>query len=196
MPKITSVRVPDDARSKMMRTIKLIGKSIQTGSKHLPIRNHAAALATLAKPKDYIGQVHQIYKDAIQRWRYVNDPFGTELLTFGPEALSRLVLGLDGFGVGRGKGAGDCDCITAAIGSELMAIGRPVRLGVTAPKWAPPGRQFTHIFAQALVPNFGWVTVDPVLHPNKPFGTTATHSRIAFFDLSGNLMGYRGNVIW
>lgn len=180
----------------MIGTIRLIGQAIRKGSKYLPIRNHAAALATQAPPKDYLGQVREIYKDAITRWRYVNDPFGTELLTYGPEAMARLVLGLDGYGVGRGKGAGDCDCITAAIGAELMSIGRPVRIAVTAPINAPPGGGFSHVFAQAHVPGYGWVTVDPVLHPHKPFGAITTHSRIAVFNLSGHLQGYAGNVRW
>jgi hypothetical protein len=178
----------------MLRTIKLIGEAIRRGSKYLPIRMHAAALATLARPKDYLGQVREIYDDATRRWRYVNDPFGAELLTFGPEAMARYVLALDNRGVGFGKGAGDCDCISAAIGAELMSIGRPIRLGVTAPPMSPPGRRFAHIFPQAYVPKFGWVTVDPVLYPDKPFGATAKHSRIAVFNLRGSLLGYAGNM--
>lgn len=180
----------------MLGTIKLIGQAIKSGSTYLPIRNHAAALATLAGPKDYLGQVKQIYRDAIKRWRYVNDPWGTELLTYGPEALARLVLGLDGRGVGAGRGAGDCDCITAAVGAELMSIGRPIRIAVTAPRWAPSGANFSHVFIQASVPGHGWVTVDPVLHPHHGFGAITPHSRIAVFDLSGNLQGYAGNVRW
>jgi hypothetical protein len=178
----------------MMQTLKLIGSAIRTGSKYLPIRMHAAALATQAGPKDYLGQVREVYNDATRRWRYVNDPFGAELLTFGAEALARYVLALDNRGVGLGRGAGDCDCIAAAVGAELMSIGRPIRLGVTAPPMFPPGRRFSHVFAQAHVPKVGWVTVDPVLYPDKPFGATTRHSRIAVFNLRGNLMGYAGNL--
>lgn len=197
IPKTISVKIPrGQPKTKMLETIRLIGKAIRNGSKYLPIRNHAAGLATLAGPKDYLGQVKQIYLDAVDRWRYVNDPFGTELLTYGPEALARLVLGLDGRGVGRGRGAGDCDCITAAIGAELMSIGRPVRIAITAPDNAPPGSNFSHVFIQAFVPHHGWVTVDPVLHPKKGFGAITDHSRIAFFSLSGNLISYNGNVVW
>lgn len=197
IPKTFSVKIPpNQPKAKMFETIRLIGQAIRQGAKYLPIRNHAASLATLAGPKDYLGQVRQIYNDAIERWRYVNDPFGTELLTYGPEALARLVLGLDGRGVGRGRGAGDCDCITAAIGAELMSIGRPVRIAITAPQTAPAGANFTHVFIQAYVPHHGWVTVDPVLHPNKGFGDITDHSRIAYFSLSGNLISYHGNVVW
>lgn len=197
VPKTISVKIPDNnPREKMLTTIKLIGQAIRSGSRYLPIRNHAAALATLAGPKDYLGQVKQIYNDAIRRWRYVNDPFGVELLSFGPKALSNFVLGLDGYGVGRGRGAGDCDCITAAIGAELMSIGRPVRIAVTAPTGARPGSNFSHVFIQAYVPKTGWVTVDPVLHPERGLGATTNFSRIAYFSLSGNLINYHGNVVW
>jgi len=188
--------VPGGSRQKMLETIRLIGSAIVAGSKHLPIRNHAAALATLAKPKDYLGQVRNLYNDAIRRWRYVNDPWGTELLSYGPNALANLVLALDGRGVGRGYGAGDCDCIAAAIGAQLMAIGRPVRIAITAPANSPPGGNFSHVFIQAMVPGFGWVTVDPVMHPKRGFGATPKHSRIAYFGLNGELQGYAGNVVW
>jgi hypothetical protein len=196
IPKISKIRIPGDKRRKMLHTIRLIGRAIQRGSRYLPIRNHAAALATMAGPKDYIGQVRNVYKDMVSRWRYVNDPFGSELLTYGPRALATLVMGLDGRGVGRGRGAGDCDCVAGATGASLMAIGRPIRLAVTAPPYYPPGDTFTHIFCQANVPGIGWVTVDPVMHPKKGLGKTPKHSRIAYFGLNGQLQGYAGNVQW
>ena len=178
----------------MISTVRLVGEAIDNGSVYLPIRNHAAALATLARPKDYLGQVYQVFRDAIKRWRYVNDPYGKELLTHGPEALWRLVLAGDKIGVGRGFGAGDCDCIAAAVGAELSAIGRPVRIAITAPHNSPPGRFFNHIFVQALVPKIGWITVDPVVHPKHGFGYTPKHSRIAYFTTKGHLLGMSGNV--
>lgn len=180
----------------MIHTIRLIGAAIKRGAKYLPIRNHAAGLATLAGPKDYIGQVKQVYQDMVRRWRYVNDPFGTELLTYGPQALANLVMGLDGRGVGRGKGAGDCDCVAAATGASLRSIGRPVRIAITSPPGTPAGPGFSHVFIQAHVPRLGWVSVDPVVHPNRGFGATPRHSRIAYFNLDGRLIGFRGNVRW
>lgn len=175
-------------KAKMLTTLKLIGRAIRAGARYLPIRNHAAALATLAPPKDYFQQVKKIYQDAINRWRYVNDPFGVELLTYGPKALANLVLALDGRGVGKGRGAGDCDCIAAAIGAELLSIGRPIRLVVTSAGTRLP---FSHVFVQCLVPGWGWVTVDPVLHPNRDFGAITRHSRIAYYNLSGKKIGER-----
>ncbi len=178
----------------MRETVRIIGQAIKNGSRYLPIRNHAAALASLARPKDYLGQVAQIYKDATRRWRYVKDPVSREMVSYSPEVLYNLVMGMDGVGAGLGFGVGDCDCITGAIGAQLESVGFPVRIAITAPITAPPGNMFGHVFAQANVPKVGWVTVDPVMHPKIGLGRAPRHSRIAFFNLDGRLTGYRGNV--
>lgn len=179
----------------MRQTLRLIGQAIRKGSTYLPLRNHAAALATAAPPKNYLAQVANLYNDMQRRWRYVKDPVSRELLTFGPHALWQLVLAGDGRGVGRGLGAGDCDCASAAMGAMLEAIGMPVRLAVTAPPGSPPGRMFAHVFVQTQIPKMGWVTVDPVVYPKHGLGHTPAHSRIAFFSLGGRFIGSQGNVV-
>lgn len=188
-------RVRGGPYQQMRETIRLIGTAIKNGSRYLPIRNYAAGLATTANPKDYLGQVRAIYDDIIKRWRYVKDPLDREMLTFDPHALAQLVLGLDGVGVGKGKGAGDCDCIASAAGAALRSIGFPVRIGVTASPGSPAGRMFGHVFVQTQIPGMGWITFDPVLHPKRQFGAVPAHSRIAFFNLDGRVIGQRGNVI-
>jgi hypothetical protein len=188
-------RVPGNRPYDQMReTVRVIGDAIKRGSTYLPIRNHAAAVATTAAPKDYFGQAKAIYDDFINRWRYVRDPVYKELVTHSPRAVWKYLLAGDGIGVGLGKGAGDCDCATIGIGSELVATGFPVRIATTSPMGATAGNLFGHVFAQAQIPGCGWVTVDPVLHPNRPFGATTSHSRIAYWDLSGRNLGYSGNV--
>lgn len=177
----------------MRETLRRIGQAIRNASVYPPIRNYAAALATKAPPKDFLAQLKEIYTDFIKRWRYVKDPASREMLTFSPEAIWRLTIGGDGIGVGLGRGAGDCDCVTAALGAMLEAIGFKTRIATTADRKARPGRLFGHVFIQAAVPNMGWVTVDPVLHPKRPFGSTTPHARMAWWDLDGNLLGYEGN---
>ncbi|MCK4785557.1 MAG: hypothetical protein KAV87_17520 [Desulfobacteraceae bacterium] len=177
----------------MRETLRRIGTAIRRASVYPPIRNYAAAIATTARPKDFIGQLRAVYTNFIKNWRYVKDPRTKELLTNSPEAIWRLTMGGDGVGVGLGKGAGDCDCATAALGAQLEAIGFKTRLATTSDKKARPGTLFGHVFIQALAPGMGWVTVDPVLHPRRSFGATTPHSRIAYWDLDGNMIGYRGN---
>lgn len=194
--RIDTIKVNGNDLDQMRETIRLIGQSIKDGSKYLPIRNHAAALATRAAPKDYIGQLNQVYDSFIKNWRYIKDPFGHELVTTSPNALYNLVIGggPKNPGLGYGKGGGDCDDATAALGAQLRAIGFPVRIAVTSNPGSPPGPYFHHVFAQASVPGVGWITVDPVPYPVHGLGYTPAHSRIAFYDLDGNLLGYRGNV--
>lgn len=178
----------------MRETLRQIGRSIKRSAEYLPIRNHAAAVATTAPPKNYLAQLNAVYDDFIKRWRYVKDPAHKELVTASPQAVAQYLLALDGIGVGMGRGAGDCDCASVAIGGELLSIGFPVRLATTSGPRARPGNLFEHVFVQAQVPKLGWVTVDPVLHPTRPFGATASHSRIAYWTLEGRLLGYSGNV--
>ncbi len=180
----------------MKKTIAIIGDAIIQGSRYLPIRNRAAALATTANPKDYLGQAKAIFDDFIKRWRYVKDPFGRELVTKSPEQIYKLVMGGRSTdpGVGLGMGAGDCDDAAAAIGAQLVAIGMPVKLCVSAPIGASAGPLMSHIFVQAAIPGHGWVTVDPVVWPRHGFGYTSPHSRLACYDLTGKLLQTSGNV--
>jgi hypothetical protein len=191
--KIERVIIPGNNESQMRETLRQIGSAIRKASVYPPIRNHAAAVASLAPPKDFLGQLRNIYQDFINRWRYVKDPTSKELVTASPEAIWRLTMAGDGVGVGYGKGAGDCDCATVALGSMLESIGFKTRLGTTAGINAPPGRLFSHVFIQAHVPRIGWITLDPVLHPKRSFGETAYHSRIAWWDLDGNHISHNGN---
>lgn len=191
---IERVNVPGGSDPTMRETIRRMGRAIRAASTYPPIRNHAAAIATTAPPKDFIGQLNAVYNDFTDRWRYVKDPASRELLTASPEAIWRLTMAGDGVGVGKGKGAGDCDCAAVALGAQFEAIGFPVRLGTTV-KDKMPGKLFGHVFIQAHVPGRGWVTVDPVLYPKNRFGSVARHTRIGWWDLDGNFLGARGNYI-
>lgn len=178
----------------MRMTLSEIGKAIKNGAEYLPIRNLAASLATLAPPKDFLSQLKNVYNYVIKNWRYVRDPRHKELLTASPRAVFNLVLAGDRKGLGYGKGGGDCDCITVGLGAMLQSIGFPLRIVTTAHKFSPPARLFGHVFLQAHVKPHGWITIDPVLHPYQKFGSITQHSRLALWNLEGQLLGYYGNV--
>jgi len=178
----------------MRETVRLIGRAIRQGSYYLPTRNLAAAYASKADPKDYLGQAESIYKGFLENWRYVKDPLSRELLTMGPRASYKLVMGGDGVGVGFGKGAGDCDCATVALGSMYESTGFPVRIATIARKNAPRGQLMEHVYPEVYITGIGWIAADPVLHPYGDFGDEAPHSRKVVYDLNGQVLLSKGNL--
>lgn len=196
-PTLSKITINGNYYDQMRVTIQIIGRAIIDGSRYLPIRNRAAALATLAAPKDYFGQVKAIFDDFVKRWRYVRDPVGRELVTRSPRQIWELVMGgrSDSPGVGLGRGAGDCDDATVAIGAQLLSIGFPVRIATMAPVGASPGNGMSHVFCQTEISGYGWVTVDPVVYPAHGFATTPNNSRLAVFDLGGRLITTAGNAV-
>lgn len=193
-PKLLRVKIPGGNYNQMAETIRIIGRAIRAGSRHLPTRNLAAAMATQAAPKDYLGQAQSIYNGFLKRWRYVKDPLTRELVTASPDASFKLVMGGDGVGVGFGKGAGDCDCATVALGSLYESVGFPVRIATIAKPTAPPGKLMDHVYPEVKVPKLGWVTADPVIYPKGGFGDIPPASRKVVYTLEGNVVEYGGNL--
>lgn len=171
-------------------TIKLIGKGIKDGTGFVPIRQYAAAVASRAPSRDFISQLGEIYDDFTKnRWKYVFDPVGYELVGItGPVIFDSIL----GFGVTPpSRGFGDCDEATAGIGAVAQNVGFPTRMVTLA---APYSRKlWDHIFPQVLIPKKGWITADPVVYPKHGMGWTAPNSRIAAWDLNGNLMAFGGH---
>lgn len=195
-PTLNTIPIDGSSYDQMRATVRLIGKAINDASIYLPIVNRARALASRAAPKDYLGQLSEIYNDFVKRWRYVKDPVGRELLATSPQQIFHLTMGGRSAdpGVGFGRGAGDCDDATIAIGAQLAAIGFPVRIATVAPRGMPPGRMMSHVFPQAYVQGLGWVTVDPVVYPEHGVFYTPPGSRFAAFDLQGNFVEGHGNL--
>lgn len=194
--RLDRIAVTGGQLGQMKQTIGLIGKAIRDGSTYLPIRNRAAALASLAQPKNYSEQARHVYDDFVKRWRYVKDPFKRELVTTSPKQIFRLVMGgrSSDPGVGFGRGAGDCDDATVAMGAQLASIGFPVRIAVIAPVGAPAGPLMSHVFPLVQIPGAGWIAADPVVYPTHGFGYLPPHSRLAVYNLDGRLITTAGNV--
>ncbi|NIS51447.1 MAG: transglutaminase domain-containing protein, partial [Phycisphaerae bacterium] len=129
-----------------------------------------------------MGQLEAVYNDTISNWRYVRDPANMEAVTVSPPEIMEFTLGFNADGT-RSMGTGDCDDITIALGALLNAIGFETRI-VTSTDPARP-KNWSHVFIQALVPEVGWVTVDPVLYPDLPFASTVETTRLGYWDLNG-----------
>mgnify|MGYP006345084059 CR=1 FL=1 len=172
-------------------TVGLMAASIRRSSKDVRIRQHAARLAARARPKDYLGQLAEIWKDFVKNWRYVRDPLRYEMIENSPRAVYQYILGGNG-GLGDGRGGSDCDGATIGVCSLCDAIGFPCRIVTMAVSGLQPGRSMSHVYAQVFI-NGVWITVDPVLYPNGTLGDEAPASRRAYWNLSGRMIGNVGN---
>ena len=178
-------------QNQLKYTITKIGEAIKNGANYPPIILHARKLASRAGPKDYLGQVAQIYDDFVKRWRYVRDPRFLETLHTSGKALYGQVMGFD---LGPGEhGHGDCDEAASAIGAQLEAIGLPVSIVTISPR-RPSRQMFNHVFVRAKIPKLGWYSVDPVGYPAHGPGWTPPHTRIAHWDLNGRLLATNVNA--
>jgi len=188
--KITAIKYDlPDVPSALRKTVQLIGQAIREGARYYPIRNHAAQVAARAPRKNYIRQLHELYKDFVKRWRYVRDPVGVELLhTTGPAIFGQIL----GFDAPRHRGIGDCDDATVALGSMAESIGLSARI-VTI---ASPGKHglFTHVYPELLIPQVGWIAADPVAYPAHGIGYNPPAQRRAIWDLDGNLIQASGDL--
>lgn len=123
-----------------------------------------------------------------KRWRYVQDPYGTELLHNSGRSLWGQVAGADARPGERGSG--DCDDATAYLGSALMSIGLPVRIATIAP---PRSRSmFTHVLPMVKIKKLGWLPADPVVYPKHGIGYLSPADRVAVWDLDGRLVSTAG----
>lgn len=174
----------------LRKTVQLIGQAVKSGSEYVPLRQYAAAKASEAGPRDFLGQVEKIYDDFTRnRWRYVYDPLGVEMLaTTGPVIYDTIL----GFGQQPpARGFGDCDDATVALSALMQSIGLPTRT-VTISK--PGSRKlFDHVFPQVRVPQHGWISIDAVGYPKHSMGWVAPHGRFAIWDIDGNLRGFGGD---
>ena len=176
-------------------TIRLIGKAIRDGSLYPPLRHLAAKTATRAAPKDYWGQIQQIYDAIIYRlWRYVYDPPDAEWLALSGLPIFKMILnGGEGPNKNGSRGYGDCDDITIGAGSLLRSLNMDLRIATTAPPNSP--HIFNHVFLMVKPPRSKkWLAFDPVIYPkpNHGVGQMVQHDRIAFWDLEGNLIAKSG----
>jgi hypothetical protein len=188
-----TANTPDQLKT----TLRLIGSAIKSGSIYPPIKHLASRTATIAPPKDYNRQIQAIY-NAITKvwWRYVFDPPDVEWLCLDGPRIFSIILNKGKSTASRGKartrGYEDCDGITTASGALLRSIGMDVRICTTAPPNSP--NIFTHVFLQTKAPKSReWITFDPVLYPEKPLGSMTQHSRLAIWNLDGNLISKSGN---
>lgn len=176
-------------------TLAVMGKNARASANTWTMREWAARLATKAKPRDYVGQLREVYNGIVKRWRYVQEP--GEWVHGKPETLLGYTLGAN-YNRGprcpnplhcdvegtkwREHGWGDCDDVAQLAGAAALAIGMPeVRWRVA--RWG----NGAHVSAIVRTPTGEWVSVDPVGHPKHAFGWALDPpgGSVRFFDMHG-----------
>lgn len=169
---------PDE---QLHKTIRLIGQGIKAGSNYLPIRLHAANVATKAGRKDFMGQLKALFDDFLARWRYVKDPAHREMVAVSGPAIYGTIMGrLNSL---TGLGSGDCDDATICLGALARTIGFTPRI-VT--QTMPGRRRPSHVYPEFFVGG-RWIAADPVAYPRRPFGSSAPAAAEQRWNLDGQL---------
>jgi len=183
-PTITTARPskPD------LYTLAEMGRVAREAAEVFAIREWVARLATQAKPRDYVGMLRELYGDIIRRWRYV--PESDEWIHGNPDSLIRFVLGTRYNGgdtnpsaaplppVGE-PGWGDCDDISTVVAAAVLAMGHTPYFRVAR------GNIGAHVSVLARTPRGELVSIDPVGHPDHPFGWQLPANHVQIFDLDG-----------
>lgn len=168
-----------------------MAKTAREAAQTFAFREWAARLATKAEPRDYVGQLRELYKGILERWRYVQEP--GEWVHGNARSLIACVLGTRYNGKedardvslasisSREKGWGDCDDVSTAVAAGVLALGMQARFRVVVRD------KGGHVSVVAITPKGETVSIDPVGHPTHPFGwmLPAAADQVSYYDMYG-----------
>ena len=186
-------RIPTNAPVPL--TLRAMGQAAREASRTWTIREWAAKAAARAQPRDYVGQLRELYDAVLKQWRYVQEP--GEWVTGDGEALIKYTLGAKYNcrdwrkcvvkGDKWSPGWGDCDDVSALVAAGAMAIGMHPAFRVVF----PPGSAGGHVSTVVQTPKGDVVSVDPVGHPTHKFGWAYSPpgGHVQIFDLEGRPKG-------
>lgn len=176
-PQHVVVRISNAARVAPF-TLATMGRTAKELGSTWTFREWAARLAAKAPPRDYVAQLGHLYRGILRRWRYVAEPeewvhgsaksaIGHVLgakYNRGPSCPHPLRCDLESTPTSGGKGWGDCDDAATIVAGGVYALGMVPAFRVV--RW--PGG--AHVSVVARTPRKQLVSVDPVGHPDHPFG--------------------------
>jgi hypothetical protein len=167
-----------------------MGKAAREAARTFTMQEWAGRLATLAGPRDYRGQLEQLYLGILDRWRYTMEP--GERVPGSADAVLRYTLGA-GYNcedparcdihrsAWKHRGWGDCDDVSSLAAAGVLALGMQPAFRVV--EW----RGGAHVSTIARTPKGELVSIDPVGHPTEQFGWAMAPAggRVRIFDLDG-----------
>lgn len=181
------------ATEPLQPTLAVMSRAANEAARTWTVQEHVGRLAALAGPRDYIGQLRELYDDFTKRrWRYVMEP-GERV----PGSARALLGHVFGAAYNKGpdcpdpaqcrpgqqwsRGWGDCDDAATYIAAGTLALG--MRPSWRVVRW--PGG--AHVSVIAKTPRGELVSVDPVGYPEHPFGWAATppQGTVEVFELEG-----------
>jgi len=130
------------------RTIREMQRLVKEGRTDPTVIFAAEQLARKRDPKDYKGQVEEIFDFVKQYIHYVRDPRDVELLR---SAFQTLYVR-----------AGDCDDQAVLFSALAEAIGFKTQFKTIKADSRDPS-EFSHVYSQVLVPGYGWVSADTIV---------------------------------
>ena len=186
VPQVSHIQT-DDPLGVALRNM---GRAARQAGHTFTIQEWANRLAARAGPRDYVGQLRELYKGIIERWRYVMEPgervpgSASAVLgyTLGAKYNCKDPLRCDVESTAwEHKGWGDCDDVSALVAAGVIALGMTPVFRVV--QW----QNGAHVSVLARTPRGRVVSVDPVGHPTNEFGWAMDPpgSRVLTFDLDG-----------
>lgn len=173
-------------------TLRIMGSAAREASDTFALREWASRLATLARPRDYVGQLHALYAGILERWRYTQEPdewvhgSAKSLIDHVAGTKYNTPPGTDSRSVrlsavpSTHKGWGDCDDVSTLVAAGVRALGMTPYFRVAR------GSIGAHVSVVARTPNGKLISIDPVGHPTHPFGWSLPAEEVELFDLEAN----------
>jgi hypothetical protein len=173
--------------------LRTMAHTAQQASREWTMQQWAGRLAARAGHRDYVGQLRELYNGILERWRYVKEP--GERVPGSSRAVLGHVLGAaynatdpTRVDVERtpwpNKGWGDCDDVSTLVAAGVLALGMTPYFRVI------PG----HVSVIAETPRGERVSLDPVGHPEHPFGWAAPSDREQLVPVNGGNTMYMHGI--
>lgn len=141
-------------------TLRLMQDFVSRFKKNMTIRSAAVDLVSDLAPKDWSGEVRNVFNFVRDRIRYVRDIRGVETLQ-EPTATMDI-------------GAGDCDDKSVLLASLLESIGHPTRF--VAVGYTTPGN-FSHVYVETKV-GPKWIALDATMNVEAGWSPRTPVSRL------------------
>jgi len=131
-------------------TMAKMASIIKESSRNYMVRELASSIVENGPEKDQRFEVESIFRWFKNRYRYVKDPHGTEMLQSPLVAIQKWS--------NNKIWSGDCDDATIVLLSLYKSIGYPV--AIRAASYRPDGK-LTHVYGLVSIYNI-WIPIDGI----------------------------------